>query len=267
MTAWPWPRVVMTMALSFVLAAAACAAPGASPAPSELLEACMRVEMPSMLRNVGIDPRIRTREDAGLLTHTMCNALVRTCTAEPAGDACRGSLARYGLGQPGYVPAPGRGLFDAAYRGDTAAVQRFLSEGIDPNYRNPGGWTPLMIAAAERHLEAVVALLEAKADSNLRNSYGRTALMFASRYGQLAIVERLLAAGADPNVIPTDGTGWTALVSAAMEGHVMVIRALLDKGADPSIRTREGRTALDIARAAGHREAAELLESAMRPGS
>jgi hypothetical protein len=257
----------MTMALSFVLDAAGLGAPGAAPAPSELLEACMTVEVPSMLRKVGIDPRIRTREDAGLLAHTMCDAVVRTCAAEPAGDACRGSLARYGLGQPGYVPAPGRGLFDAAYRGDTAAVQRLLSEGIDPNYRNPGGWTPLMIAAAERHLEAVVVLLAAKADSNLRNSYGRTALMFASRYGQLAIVERLLAAGADPNVIPTDATGWTALVSAAKEGHIAVIRALLDKGADPSIRTREGQTALDIARAAGHREAVGLLESAMRPGS
>lgn len=227
----------------------------------------MTVEVPLMLRKVGIEPRIRTREDAGLLAHTLCDAVVRTCDADPAGDACRSSLARYGLGQPGYLPAPGRGLFDAAYRGDTTAVRRFLAEGMDPNYRNPGGWTPLMIAAAERHLQTVLALLEAKADPNLQNSYGRTALMFASRYGQLAIVEQLLAAGADPNVIPTDTTGWTALVSAAKEGHVAVVRALLAKGADPSIRTREGWTALEVARGAGHHELAGLLELAMRPGS
>lgn len=258
------PRLALEMVLTFVITTA-----GAGAAPAELLEACMKAEVPAMLRQVGIDPRIRTREDAGLLAHTLCQAVARTCVAEPAGDPCRASMARYGLGQPGYAPPPGHGreLFDAAYRGDVAAVQRYLSEGADPDYRNPGGWTPLMIAAAERHLDAVILLLQAKADPNRRNAYGRTALMFASRYGQLAIVERLLAAGADPNVVPADATGWTALVSAATEGHAAVVRALLDKGADPSIRTREGLTPLDVARASGHLEVAGLLEAAMRTGS
>lgn len=259
-------RFIVTLALGVLLAVPVRAEPDTAPSASELLEACMATEMPALLRQVGIHPRIQTREDAGQFAHTLCDAVVRTCAAEPAGDGCRDSLARYGLGRPGHVPATGRGLFDAAYRGDMAAVRRFLDEGADPDYRNAGGWTPLMIAAAERRLDIVVTLLEAKADANLRNAYGRTALMFASRYGQLAIVEALLAAGADPNAVPTDATGWTALVAAASEGHAAVVRALLAHGADVSIRTRDGLTALDIARAAGRAETARMLEAVSRRG-
>jgi len=231
-----------------------------------LHEACVAHETPRVLKRLGIDSRVRTREEAARLVQTLCESVVRHCAAEPESASCRGSLARYGLGQPGYEPDPGRGLFDAAGNGDTAAVQRFLSEGVGPDVRNPGGWTPLMMAAAERHLETVAVLLDAKADPNLRNAFGRTALMFAARYGQLAIVERLLAAGANPNAIPTDRHGATALVAAASEGHVAVIRILLANGADASIRTCEGMTAWDMARRAGHHEAAELLkEAAFRP--
>lgn len=239
----------------------------ASMSAERIMMACMKVEVPAALQLLGIDPRVRSRDDAGALAYLLCSDVVRHCAAQPGTKACQGLLSRYGLAAPDYRPATEAALFDAAYAGNVDLLRKLLAEGSNVNWRNAGGWTPLMIAAAERHLDAVVVLLDAKADPNQRNSYGRTALMFASRYGQLAIVERLLAAGADPNVVPTDATGWTALVSAATEGHAEVIRALLAKGADPSIRTRDGKSALDIARAAGHREAAEVLESALRPPS
>jgi len=245
-----------------------------SPAPAlanmsaeQIMMGCMKVEVPAALQKLGIDPRVRTRDDAGALAYLVCSDVVRHCAAQPGTEACQRVLSRYGLAAADYRPTTEAALFDAAYAGNVDLLRKLLTEGANVNWRNAGGWTPLMIAAAERHLDAVIVLLDAKADPNQRNSYGRTALMFASRYGQLAIVERLLAAGADPNVVPTDATGWTALVSAATEGHAAVIRALLAKGADPSIRARDGKTALDFARASGHREAAELLESAVRPSS
>ena len=245
-----------------------------SPAPAprgmsaeQIMMACMKVEVPAALQKLGIDPRVRNRDDAGALAYLVCSDVVRHCAANPSTEACQKLLTRYGLAAGDYRPSSGTVLFDAAYSGATDRIRQLLAEGADVNWRNAGGWTPLMIAAAERHLDAVVVLLDAKADPNQRNSYGRTALMFASRYGQLAIVERLLAAGADPNIVPNDATRWTALVSAATEGHAAVIQALLAKGADPSIRTRDGLTALDVARAAGHNEAAKMLESAMRPSS
>jgi ankyrin repeat protein len=237
------------------------------PSAEQIMMACMKVELPAAMQRLGVDPRMRNRDDAGALAYQICSDVVRRCAAAPTTEACQTLLSRYGLAPGDYRPSPGAALFDAAFAGNADRVRKLLAEGAEVNWRNAGGWTPLMIAAAERHLEAVVVLLEAKADPNQRNAYGRTALMFAARYGQLAIVERLLAAGADPNVVPTDATGWTALVSAAVEGQAAVLRTLLDKGADPAIRTRDGRTALDMARAGGHREAAQVLETAARPGT
>jgi ankyrin repeat protein len=46
---------------------------------------------------------------------------------------------------------------------------------------------------------------------------------------------------------------------AAARGHVEVVRVLLASGADLSARTREGRTAIDIATQEGHDNVAALL--------
>lgn len=137
-----------------------------------------------------------------------------------------------------------------------------LTEGADPNWRNVEGWTPLIIAAAQGHLEVVIVLLEAKADPNARNSYGRTPLMYASSYGRDAIVEKLLAAGADLNIAPTDQTGWTAIVAAAAGGHASTVELLLRHGADPTIKTKNGQTALDLARTQGHVRVVQVLQAA-----
>jgi hypothetical protein len=249
---------------------AGCAQPPAAgpgtPSAEQILTACMKVEVPAALRRVGVDPKVRDRDDAGALAFLVCNEVVKRCAATPESEACMKVLAGYGLGAPDYKPPAGAALFDAAYAGNTDLVRRLVAEGVDVNWRNAGGWTPLMIAAAERHLDTVNVLLDAKADPNQRNAYGRTALMFASRYGKVKIVERLLAAGADPNIVPTDATGITALGAAAIEGHVAVIQLLLDKGADPSIRSRSGQTPLDLARANGRSQAVRLLEAAGRAG-
>ena len=161
------------------------------------------------------------------------------------------------------TPSPNGGmlLLNAATAGDSPLVRKLLAEGADPNVRNPLGWTPLMLAAAEKHADTVVALLEARADTNARNAQGRTALMFAAIYGQDAIVERLLASGADPNLVPGDETGWSALIAAAARGHANTVAALLRGGADPAVRSKDGKTALDMARGEGHQEVVKVLEA------
>lgn len=70
----------------------------------------------------------------------------------------------------------------------------------------------------------------------------------------------LLAAGADVNV--RDEHGWTALCWAAGGGDARLIDMLLERGADPTLTGSDARTPLMIARAAGRREAAALLEAA-----
>jgi uncharacterized protein len=52
---------------------------------------------------------------------------------------------------------------------------------------------------------------------------------------------------------------WTALIEAVVLGqggpcHVTTLRALVEAGADERLTNRDGRTALDLARARGHGE-------------
>jgi uncharacterized protein len=56
--------------------------------------------------------------------------------------------------------------------------------------------------------------------------------------------------------------GWSDLMRAAGRGDTAEVRALLGAGADPAETAPDGRTAHDVAVAAGHREAALLLRSA-----
>lgn len=229
-----------------------------SPRSERLMQACVEVETPKALKQIG--PRFKDREEAGMYVHFICQLQTRICADQPASDDCQKALVSYGMGDPNYVPSPDAALYSASAQGATAVVRDLLAGGANPNSQNAGGWTPLMIAAAERHPETVITLLEAKVNPNLRNRLGRTALMFASSYGQDAIVVRLLAAGADPNNVPDDPTGWTALIAAASAGHASTVEALLRGGANPAIKSKQGESALDIAQKQGHAEVIRILQ-------
>ena len=254
---------LFSMVLAVLLAACATTptsqnVAASRPSSEQIMQACVEAETPTALKQIG--PRFKNREEAGMLVHFICQAQTRICAEQPASDDCQKTRVNYGLGDPNYVPSPDAALFSAAFRGSTDVVRDLLAGGANPNSQNASGWTPLMVAAAERHPDTVITLLEAKANPNLRNRLGRTALMFASSYGQDAIVERLLAAGADPNNVPDDDTGWTALVAAASAGHAGVVEKLLRGGANPAIKSKQGETPLDIARAKGHAEVVRILQ-------
>jgi hypothetical protein len=148
-------------------------------------------------------------------------------------------------------------LYAAAERGDTEQVRLLLQRGVNPNEKGPLGWTPLMIAIAQRQVDTARALLDAGADPNPANLLGRNALMFAARYGNVELVRALLDRGADPNQNDSDDEG--ALAAAARENHRDIVQLLLDRGADPTIVDREGRSPLDYAEAAGHGDVAAVL--------
>lgn len=73
---------------------------------------------------------------------------------------------------------------------------------------------------------------------------------------------RLLEAGAPPNS-PQAG-GWFAVLSAARHGDMRLMRLLVDFCADLTIRNAAGRTAAEIAAAAGNRELAETIAGGCR---
>lgn len=94
-------------------------------------------------------------------------------------------------------------LFTAAKQGNIVAVKELINKGADINFvceTSCKGWTPLMIAAAENHIDVVKFLLEKGANPNVQNQYGRTALHFAVNYSFEPIVNLLLENGADPKI-------------------------------------------------------------------
>ncbi|MGD8989558.1 MAG: ankyrin repeat domain-containing protein [Syntrophobacterales bacterium] len=111
-----------------------------------------------------------------------------------------------------------RDFLDAAFNGDTKAVEALLAEG---------------------------------ADVNVKDGIGFTALFGAARSGYTEIVKLLLANGADPNVkLPTSGT--TALMYAVYGGRNQVVIVLLAKGAEINAKDNEGLTALEYAETTRH---------------
>ena len=143
---------------------------------------------------------------------------------------------------------PASAAASAASGGDVATMTRLLDAGLDPNARDAAGYTPL-IAASRAGNVAVMRLLASRgADPNRPdaavNSW--TPLLHAIHKAQPASTAALLDAGANPNGTDSDGT--TPLMMAAGYGYTDIVKLLLAHGADPRVATRDGITALDLAR-------------------
>ena len=79
---------------------------------------------------------------------------------------------------------------------------------------------------------------------------GAGRLRAAACAGDACLIERLIKAGLRPDACADDGR--TALHLAAGEGASRVAAKLVELGADVKRTDRQGRNALDIARAAGY---------------
>lgn len=85
-----------------------------------------------------------------------------------------------------------------------------MSNNLNPQLPNPQKMTPLMYAARQGCLEAVVMLLNAGADASLTDAQDMTALIHAAATGQDGIVSMLLSHDAS-NINSADANGWTAV--------------------------------------------------------
>ncbi len=108
-----------------------------------------------------------------------------------------------------------------AISGSSKVVELLLDSGVAielPSLTQPGGGTPLILAAANGRTETVKLLLSRGAKVNARAADGRTALIWAARHGNPDIVRHLMAAGADPKV--KDNAGYTTLTSSRNQGRL-----------------------------------------------
>src|SRR5262249_4654289 len=85
-------------------------------------------------------------------------------------------------------------------------------------------------------------------------------LVEAVKRGDIEAVERLVNDGADVN--QQDDHGWRPLMWTAGRGDAKGVSFLLERGSDVTIAGSDRRTALLIAKSAGHRQVAEVLAQA-----
>ncbi|MGE0207070.1 MAG: ankyrin repeat domain-containing protein [Candidatus Babeliales bacterium] len=97
--------------------------------------------------------------------------------------------------------------------------------GYKVNEQTKDGNLLLVIAAAQRNLDAVGEALVAGADPNLQDKNGMTALHFAAYYGDEAMVKKLLSRDANPNI--KNKTGHTPRMIAHDKGY-QIIETLLN---------------------------------------
>ena len=139
-----------------------------------------------------------------------------------------------------------------------AAVKRLLKAGAQVDIENDA-YTALTQAARVGSDETVLALLEAGANPNRAARDSRKPLMLAARGGFDDAVKALVEKGAKVNGRnKTDGS--TALMWAANNGFRSIVEYLVEQGADASITAKDGWTAGEAARMAGHTEIADKLE-------
>lgn len=111
----------------------------------------------------------------------------------------------------------------------------------------------------------VARLLEEGADIDARDAHGQTGVMLAALHGSTRVAALLAARGADLD--RTAKYRLSALMLAAIRNQPLIARTLVVAGADVTIRGSgapgfHGKTALDLAEAAGHTEVAALLRDA-----
>ena len=119
-------------------------------------------------------------------------------------------------------------LYNAAIHGRTDEVKRLLKGGVDVNWQNKGGDTPLYVAAYG-HTETIKLLLAGGAKVDLADNNGITPLYVAAQKGHTEAIKALLAGGAKVDLATKGGA--TPLYYAAYNGHTQAINVLLAAGA------------------------------------
>ncbi|MEN8166321.1 MAG: ankyrin repeat domain-containing protein [Pseudomonadota bacterium] len=117
-----------------------------------------------------------------------------------------------------------------------------------------------MKAALNGHLETTRQLLIADAAVNLTDKGGYSAMMLAASNNHVEIVELLLNEGADVDQVENTN-GWTALIWAAKQGHLHTVQILLHHQADPDLQDFQGKRAMDWATDGGFAAIVSLINS------
>eukprot|EP00949_MAST-11_sp_MAST-11-sp1_P004641 g4641.t1 len=150
----------------------------------------------------------------------------------------------------------------AAEAGKLDACLALLAAGAAPNMATAAGYTPLMFASMNGHLDIVTALLDARADIRAKTKKkGRTAMYWACARGKLNVLQLLFKRGAALEC--KSDLGERALLAAAAAGHASIIAALISRGV--SLASETVKTPMMLAARNGwHHAVDEILRGMAR---
>ena len=146
-------------------------------------------------------------------------------------------------------------LFRAVEQDRASSVKKALAGGVNPNARDLGGETALIVAIRNDANDAATVLMDQKGiDLEAQAPNGNTALMMAAYRKNQPLVTDLLRRGAKVNQ-----SGWTALHYAAAGGSPEITNLLLDHKAQIDAESPSGMTPLMMAAREGQEDAVKVL--------
>lgn len=146
-------------------------------------------------------------------------------------------------------------FFRAAQLDSVSTVKKILARGLNPNVREPGGETGLIVAMRFEADKVALLLMEQKGiDLEAKAPNGNTALMMAAFRQNKPMVLEMIKRGAQVNQ-----KGWAALHYSAAAGSVELTSILLEHHAYIDAESPSGMTPLMIAAREGQEKVVALL--------
>lgn len=138
-----------------------------------------------------------------------------------------------------------------ANRANVGAIKVLIDQGINVNYQDQEGFTPLLIAIIEAFsVETVQALIDAGADVNAAYKDGITPLMIAAQRQDDSLAIRLIKNAGKTVDSPEFDEIRDDIIKEqkALEAvNLGIVQLLINAGADLNAKSAEGRTALSYA--------------------
>ncbi len=142
----------------------------------------------------------------------------------------------------------------AAANRNMDAVQLLIFRGADVNAPNVyTGDTALMLAARNGDVEMTLVLVRTGADTNAKNKYNQTPLLFAIDSGKRDIANVLISSGA------TEGSNNDNLIFYVNKKNYLGVESMVRTGASPNAKSPKGFPAITAAAALGDLQILNLL--------
>ena len=151
-------------------------------------------------------------------------------------------------------------LMTAINHNDILAVDSLIQKGVNVNELDANQDAPLVIAAYKGYTEIVEKLLEAGADVTAVDPGMKATALHAAAYAGRTEAARLLIKYKIDIDKQGPFNGYTALHDAIWQNNIETAQVIIEAGANLEIKSKDGQTALDLAKASGRKQIVALIE-------